>query len=585
MSRLLGGGLLALCALALYITGRSEQAPRIVSISSPVGSGMGGRWPHGGGAPKPVDGFDINNPAELLAHAVLPVNIVANAMRNQRTAAASKPAPKPCPADCVKNGGVCNPGLGECSCPPFMGGASCGSPLLSECAALVGMVQTAAAPVASPCLIDGRSRAPVSCECLRACESLGVMGNRACYVMNAANESLMRWVQQQRNQRGLEANSEYFAATLAPLAGQSKERCSGHGVWAPAGGMPAKGVPAGKCEKKGSCRCLCYPGYDGDACERSTAVVPRHFCLNGCSGRGECFRNWCRCEPGFYGIDCSLGAAPKGASPPPPLPPPIGAQDGKWAAGAPRLYVYELPGRFGSWLQAGSHGWWQDMDLWGEDVVIHRRALRSAYRVLDPEQADYFLVPVHVSSGMWQLNWGFRDLLPTGVRVHEAALQYIKESGPFWSRKGGADHLWVFGHDQGAWRIRAKLPELEASIFINVFGAAEAQRGGHRHGHDIVCPPVLYSGVPAGLLNHHGRQRIANPPLAFFQGKLNLHIPCERRAGGGRARRPLLTAVSRLWTGTSTPSGSGRGCTRLTAPRAPSWCARGTRPTESATSS
>ena len=203
MSRLLGGGLLALCALALYITGRSEQAPRIVSISSPVGSGMGGRWPHGGGAPKPVDGFDINKPAELLANAVLPVNIVANAMRNQRTAAASKPAPKPCPADCVKNGGVCNPGLGECSCPPFMGGASCGAPLLSECAALVGMVQTVAAPVASPCLIDGRSRAPVSCECLRACESLGVMGNRACYVMNAANESLMRWVRRRaREERG-----------------------------------------------------------------------------------------------------------------------------------------------------------------------------------------------------------------------------------------------------------------------------------------------------------------------------------------------------------------------------------------------
>jgi len=126
-------------------------------------------------------------------------------------------------------------------------------------------------------------------------------GERAARV-ERGRPSLLQ-VQQQRNQRGLEANSEYFAATLAPLAGQSKERCSGHGVWAPAGGMPAKGVPAGKCEKKGSCRCLCYPGYDGDACERSTAVVPRHFCLNGCSGRGECFRNWCRCEPGAPATD------------------------------------------------------------------------------------------------------------------------------------------------------------------------------------------------------------------------------------------------------------------------------------------
>ena len=35
-------------------------------------------------------------------------------------------------------------------------------------------------------------------------------------------------------------------------------------------------------------------------------------------------------------------------------------------------------------------GWWQDMDLWGEDVIIHRRALRSYYRVNDPSKADYF---------------------------------------------------------------------------------------------------------------------------------------------------------------------------------------------------
>ena len=68
-------------------------------------------------------------------------------------------------------------------------------------------------------------------------------------------------------------------------------------------------------------------------------------------------------------------------------------------------------------MQAGSHGWWQDLDLWGEDVVIHRRLLRSKYRVYHPANADFFFVPVWVSSAMWQMNWGFRDLLPTGVRA------------------------------------------------------------------------------------------------------------------------------------------------------------------------
>ena len=41
--------------------------------------------------------------------------------------------------------------------------------------------------------------------------------------------------------------------------------------------------------------------------------------------------------------------------------------------------------------------------------------------------------------------------------------------------------------------------------------------------------PVFCS--QAGLLNHAGRQRLAPPDLAFFQGKLNLHIPYEYSFG------------------------------------------------------
>ena len=39
-------------------------------------------------------------------------------------------------------------------------------------------------------------------------------------------------------------------------------------------------------------------------------------------------------------------------------------------------------------MHAGDAGWWQDMDLWGEDVIIHRRALRSYYRVNDPSTKE-----------------------------------------------------------------------------------------------------------------------------------------------------------------------------------------------------
>ena len=72
----------------------------------------------------------------------------------------------------------------------------------------------------------------------------------------------------------------------------------------------------------------------------------------------------------------------------------------------------------------------QDFDLWGEDVIVHRRMLRSVYRTHDAQSADFFLVPVWVSSAMWQMNWGFRDLLPTGVRVVREAAEYARPLPP-----------------------------------------------------------------------------------------------------------------------------------------------------------
>ena len=560
LSGRLGLVLLVLCALLLWISGRMQQQQprsrleRLSPARTPIGQSAGLleedevslgaerarlAWrrerrrartdPQRAGADQAAD------------PSLAP--IVANALRTVHThserhepavvplaraeASRSLPVdrlPRSCSIGCVENGGVCNAELGRCDCPPFVGGNDCSQPLLPECAALVGMRQKRGALVASPCLIDGAARAPVSCECLMGCEAMGIMGVRECYVMDTANSTTMKWVRQQHGMRGLEANLEYFGVALKMADAESAAKCSGHGVFAPP--MPRSGPPLASHSPK----CICYPGWTGASCERSSAMIDTGFCLNSCSNRGKCFRNWCQCDKGFYGIDCSLGSAPSG-SPAPQLPLPIGAQDGRWAAGAPRVYVYELPPMFNSWLQAGSHGWWQDMDLWGEDVVIHRRMLRSTYRVTDPEKADWFLVPIHVSSGMWQLNWGFRDLLPTGVRVHTALLSYLRATWPYFDRKQGADHLWVFGHDQGAWRIRAKLPALAPSVFINVFGAQPAQRGGHKPGHDIVCPPVLYAGVPLGLLNHAGRETVANPPLAFFQGKLNLHIPYEYSFG------------------------------------------------------
>ena len=423
-----------------------------------------------------------------------------------------------CAPGCEKHG-VCNTELGRCDCPPFIGGAACDKPLFPACAAAVGL--TVLAP--APCVYDQMSNnAPVSCECLMGCEAMGLMGVRECYVTDASNRTVMSWVQSQIHLRGLAPNREFYEAHLKLAHAESVRECGGRGVFAPR--MPNEGAGPAQARK----HCRCYPGFTGGKCESTTHDRQLRACINGCSARGKCVRNWCHCDAGFYGTDCSLGKSAAGDGAGAALPAPIGAQRD---AGAPRVYIYDLPPRFNGWMHAGDAGWWQDFDLWGEDVIIHRRALRSYYRVDDPEKADYFLVPVWDSSAMWQMNWGFRDLLPTGVRVVGEAAQYVREHWPYFDRRGGTDHLWVFGHDQGGWRIRQKLPLIEKGIFISPFGGGPAQRGGHIAGQDIVCPSVLYSGVPTGLINHARRKKVAPQNLAFFQGKLNLHIPYEYSFG------------------------------------------------------
>jgi hypothetical protein len=65
-------------------------------------------------------------------------------------------------------------------------------------------------------------------------------------------------------------------------------------------------------------RCSCYDGKEGPLCNVPTEA----YCLNHCSNRGLCNHGFCECEPGFFGVDCSMEARPEPkvrACVPPPL--------------------------------------------------------------------------------------------------------------------------------------------------------------------------------------------------------------------------------------------------------------------------
>ena len=261
-------------------------------------------------------------------------------------------------------------------------------------------------------------------------------------------------------------------------------------------------------------RCRCHDGTDPTRLCTPVAArsVDRTFCLNQCHGRGECAAGYCRCPSGWLGADCSIraDAAGTGGHESSRGSAGIGATGARRAGGAeelasyapqpsesreggprPRIFVYELPGEFNTFLLArrqsndacaireysqrmnrGAAGVSNDPPiaswtptLYGSEVALHEALLASPHRELDPAKADFFYVPAYGGCYISEFNRPYpahwlcdrchkgasADLaLVRAMRWHERLLEHISSTYPFWNASGGADHLWPFTHDEGA---------------------------------------------------------------------------------------------------------------------------------------
>jgi putative beta-1,4-xylosyltransferase IRX10 len=85
--------------------------------------------------------------------------------------------------------------------------------------------------------------------------------------------------------------------------------------------------------------------------------------------------------------------------------------------------------------------------MFAAEVFMHRFLLKSEVRTLNPEEADWFFVPVYTTC----------DLTPNGLplpfkspRMMRSAIQLVATKWPYWNRTEGADHFFVTPHDFGA---------------------------------------------------------------------------------------------------------------------------------------
>ncbi|KAI7992235.1 putative glucuronoxylan glucuronosyltransferase IRX7 [Camellia lanceoleosa] len=188
-----------------------------------------------------------------------------------------------------------------------------------------------------------------------------------------------------------------------------------------------------------------------------------------------------------------------------------------------KVYIYDLPSKYNTdWLsneRCSNH-------LFASEVAIHRALLNSDVRTPDPNEADFFFVPIYVSCNFSSIN-GF-PAIGHARSLIESAVRIISSELPFWNRSRGSDHVFVASHDFGACfhtmeeiAIEDGIPEvLKKSIILQTFGV--------KHGHP--CQEVENVVIPAYVSPESVRPTIAKAPakgrrdiFVFFRGKMEVH--------------------------------------------------------------
>ena len=136
----------------------------------------------------------------------------------------------------------------------------------------------------------------------------------------------------------------------------------------------------------------------------------------------------------------------------------------------PRVYVYDLPPRFSSWLSAFRKGDWTHDHWYGVDVILHKQLLASSHRTHDPEEADFFFIPLHLSLGYYTHRYYFKHFTERSVKPLRDALKYVNTTWPY-LRRHPKRHVMVMTQDQGNRFVRDLVPEAAPLIFLHHWGA------------------------------------------------------------------------------------------------------------------
>jgi hypothetical protein len=124
-------------------------------------------------------------------------------------------------------------------------------------------------------------------------------------------------------------------------------------------------------------------------------------------------------------------------------------------------------------------------------------------RTFDPEDADFFYVPVYLTCFVWPvLGWAdypyyyaptvnARPMHVTNMLLE--VKRWLQKHMPWWDRRGGRDHIWLMPHDEGACYMPTEI--YNTSIVLTHWGRLDLDhKSGTGYPPDNYNTPVVWPG-------------------------------------------------------------------------------------------
>ncbi|GAX81627.1 hypothetical protein CEUSTIGMA_g9055.t1 [Chlamydomonas eustigma] len=166
-------------------------------------------------------------------------------------------------------------------------------------------------------------------------------------------------------------------------------------------------------------------------------------------------------------------------------------------------------------------------------------------RTFDPEEADFFYVPVYITCFIWPV-LGYADYpyyyapvtKPRPMHVTNMVLEikrWLQKHMPWWDRRGGRDHIWLMPHDEGACYMPTEI--YNTSIVLTHWGRLDLDhKSGTGYNPDNYNMPIFWPGY-----QDTDWRELYKGHACFTPGK-DLVIPCFK-APEKFAWSPLLGAA------------------------------------------